>query len=181
MRENIFFFFFRDITSSYKVQVGEYYRNLNNEPYPEMNRTIQSIIVHPKYVASASIDPHNHDLALLKFSPISFHPNSVPICLPEEKELTKHYVGQDGYMSGWGRTTELYGSVPENLQKATLPILSNIDCMNWFNEANHSDHRSWYQKSGYANKIPYVFICAGYENGQQDICFVRVCLLFLHW
>ena len=85
-----FYLFFRDTTSSYKVQLGEYYRNLNNEPYPEMNRTIQSIIAHPKYVPSASIDPHNHDLALLKFSePISFHPNSIPICLPDETELTK--------------------------------------------------------------------------------------------
>ena len=85
-----YFLFFRDTTSSYKVQLGEYYRNLNNEPYPEINRTIQSIIAHPKYVPSASIDPHNHDLALLKFSePISFHPNSIPICLPDETELTK--------------------------------------------------------------------------------------------
>lgn len=66
----------------------------------------------------------------------------------------------------------MYSSVPETLQEARLPILSNVDCMNWFNEANHSDHRFWYQKSGYAKKIPYEFVCAGYEDGQKDICFV---------
>lgn len=61
-------------------------------------------------------------------------------------------------MIGWGRLGERKKS-SNILQKVDVPIISNDDC----------------KEMGYApEKITDNMICAGYKEGQQDACQVRV-------
>lgn len=68
------------------------------------------------------------------------------------------YVGVKGTVIGWGRLGERKKS-SNILQKVDVPIISNEDC----------------KEMGYApEKITDNMICAGYKEGQQDACQVRV-------
>ena len=58
------------------------------------------------------------------------------------------------------------------LQELEVPILNNTDCETMYRNAGHPQH------------IPYIFICAGYEEGGKDSCDVRLgrlCCLLKYW
>ena len=47
------------------------------------------------------------------------------------------------------------------MQKVTLPIINNTEC------------ELMYEKAGFREHIPGIFICAGYKEGGKDSCEVR--------
>ena len=49
------------------------------------------------------------------------------------------------------------------MQKVTLPIINNTEC------------ELMYEKAGFREHIPHIFICAGYREGGKDSCEVMAC------
>ena len=82
------------------LRMGEYDVASNAEPHSYVDRKVQIVASHPKF------DPKTfeYDLALLRFyDPVTFSPNIVPICVPEEDE---NLVGETAWVTGWGRLYE---------------------------------------------------------------------------
>lgn len=77
-----------------------------------------------------------------------------------QRSLEQEY----GTVSGWGWTHEnqAEGDRSDVLRKASVKIWSNEDC-----------ERS-YRSQGKSNTIGDTQLCAGYENGQIDSCWVSM-------
>ena len=60
--------------------------------------------------------------------------------------------------------TQLFsdGPLPSKMQKVTLPIINNTEC------------ELMYEKAGFREHIPHIFICAGYREGGKDSCEVKM-------
>ena len=54
----------------------------------------------------------------------------------------------------------LDGPLPAVLQEVDLPVISNADC------------EKMYERAGFREHIPHIFICAGYAEGGKDSCEV---------
>ena len=68
----------------------------------------------------------------------------------EDHLLTKHIITD--------------GPLPAVLQEVSLPIINNTEC------------EAMYEKAGFREHIPHIFICAGYREGGKDSCEVtRLC------
>ena len=52
------------------------------------------------------------------------------------------------------------GPLPAVLQEVDLPIINNTEC------------EAMYEKAGFREHIPHIFICAGYKEGGKDSCEV---------
>ena len=52
------------------------------------------------------------------------------------------------------------GPLPAVLQEVSLPIINNTEC------------EAMYEKAGFREHIPHIFICAGYREGGKDSCEV---------
>jgi len=134
------------------LRMGEY--DLNDEfpePYTFQDRKVQIVASHPKF------DPKTfeYDLALLRFyEPVTFQPNIIPVCIPEDDA---NLVGKRAWVTGWGRLYE-DGPLPAVLQEVDLPIINNTEC------------EAMYEKAGFREHIPHIFICAGYREGGKDSC-----------
>ena len=50
--------------------------------------------------------------------------------------------------------------MPAVLQEVDLPIINNTEC------------EAMYEKAGFREHIPHIFICAGYKEGGKDSCEV---------
>ena len=99
--------------------------------------------------------------------------------MPEDD---KDLVGQTAWVTGWGRLYEgnntllsslqpgilliTDGPLPAVLQEVDLPIINNTQC------------EAMYEKAGFREHIPHIFICAGYREGGKDSCEVMRVLLF---
>uniref|UniRef100_A0A6J0TLP5 Plasma kallikrein isoform X3 n=1 Tax=Pogona vitticeps TaxID=103695 RepID=A0A6J0TLP5_9SAUR len=108
---------------------------------------VQEIIVHPKYVASEQ----GYDIALMKLDrPMNFSALQQPLCLPSEEINTKY---DECWVTGWGYTKET-GQIEDTLQKVKIPLISNEECQN-----QYQDYR-----------ITEKMLCAGYAEGARDAC-----------
>merc|ERR1711874_637974 len=76
------------------------------------------------------------------------------ICVPEDDA---DLVGKEAWVTGWGRLYE-DGPLPAVLQEVSLPIINNTEC------------EAMYEKAGFREHIPHIFICAGYREGGKDSC-----------
>ena len=67
----------------------------------------------------------------------------------------------------WSFLTQLFsdGPLPSKMQKVTLPIINNTEC------------ELMYEKAGFREHIPHIFICAGYREGGKDSCEVKMTAL----
>jgi len=134
------------------LRMGEYdLGDESDEHYTYQDRKVAIVVTHTKF------DPltFEYDLALLRFhEPVKFAPNIIPVCVPETDD---NLVGQTSWVTGWGR---LYddGPLPSTLQKVDLPVLENKEC------------EKMYERAGYREFIPEIFICAGYREGGKDSC-----------
>ncbi|XP_017768595.1 PREDICTED: trypsin-1-like isoform X2 [Nicrophorus vespilloides] len=92
----------------------------------ESRQTIKVVdrIVHPDY--AGGVNPN--DVALLKLAePLEFNDSVQPIALPAAGDIPSG----DSVLSGWGSTSSgQIPSMPNNLQKIDLPLLSNEECAN---------------------------------------------------
>uniref|UniRef100_A0A3P9LP26 chymotrypsin n=1 Tax=Oryzias latipes TaxID=8090 RepID=A0A3P9LP26_ORYLA len=98
----------------------------------------KSVFTHPQWNPSTI----NNDIALIKLaSPANLGAHVSPVCLAESSDYFA--PGSTCVTSGWGLTHHL-GITPNNLQQASLPLLSNDDC-----------------KLYWGSNISDVMICAG--------------------
>jgi len=134
------------------LRMGEYdLGDESPEQYTYQDRKVAIVVTHTKF------DPltFEYDLALMRFhEPVEFKPNVLPVCLPETDDKL---VGETAWVTGWGRLYE-EGPLPSVLQEVDLPIVNNTECENM------------YEKAGYREHIPEIFICAGYSAGGKDSC-----------
>ena len=133
------------------LRIGEYDLNSTDEPNKHIDRKAHIVASHPKFNKTT----FEYDLALVRFyEPVDFQPNIIPICLPD---TDNDLVGEEGWVTGWGRKSE-YGQISPVLREVHLPIISNAKCM------------AMYRMSGQNEWIPRIFLCAGTANGGQDSC-----------
>lgn len=117
-----------------------------------VTRAIVKLYGHERF----SLDTFNNDIALVKLQqPVEAGGSFIPICLPV---AGRSFAGQNGTVIGWGKLAN--GSLSQGLQKAIVPIISNMQC----------------RKSSYrASRITDNMLCAGYTEGGRDACQVRRC------
>jgi trypsin len=88
---------------------------------------VDNCVIHPEYV-----ELNNSDIAVCRLkTPLTFGDNVSSITIGKE------YVGGgvDCLLTGWGYTWPVRGApLPNDLQKANLPTLTNEDC----NEKGHN-------------------------------------------
>uniref|UniRef100_A0A8C6FHG1 Peptidase S1 domain-containing protein n=1 Tax=Moschus moschiferus TaxID=68415 RepID=A0A8C6FHG1_MOSMO len=100
---------------------------------------VAEVFEHPQW------DPRavRNDVALLKLAaPARLSAAVAPVCLPGAD--ASFPAGSLCAVTGWGKTRYNAFNTPDKLQQATLPILSNADC-----------------KEFWGSKITDVMICAG--------------------
>ena len=85
--------------SNVNIRLGEH--SLNSNSGNELDIDTNTIIVHEDY-APVLID---NDISLLLMNEISFNDYYTPVCRPT-KATGDEYAGLDGYISGWGTTSE---------------------------------------------------------------------------
>ena len=102
---------------------------------------------------------YEQDISLLRLaSPIFYTPSLLPVCLPRPGADYSTHLGLKAILTGWGRQWD-DGPLSSQLEMVELPIISNTECMNWYN------------KSGATQFIPqHSFLCAGWEEGAMDAC-----------
>ena len=129
--------------SAFTVVLGEHDLSLTDGN--EQTFSVSTIVPHPDFGTSNQA-PYN-DFALLKLSsPAVINTRVRPIRLATGADGS----GQDALASGWGKT--LMFDVPNILQQATLPILSNSAC-------SPNDYRDLFSQE----------LCAGFD-GTPNIC-----------
>ncbi|XP_034178570.2 trypsin-1-like [Osmia lignaria lignaria] len=105
-----------------RVIAGKYYLQKNENTEQTIN--VAKTIVHAGYPGGVA----QHDIALLKLEkPLKFNSNVKPIHLPAQGQNQ----GGQAILSGWGSTQKSIRPtvLPNKLQKAVVPILSNEECL----------------------------------------------------
>lgn len=127
--------------SSVVVVVGTNTLNSGGTSY-----RVSRIVVHSGYNSNTI----SNDIALLRLSTaISYTSYVQPIALPYQGETSG--AGVAAVASGWGYTSYPGWSLPNNLQKVSLSVISNSQC------------------SSYMNNIYSTSICASGGNG-KGVC-----------
>ncbi|XP_066457607.1 enteropeptidase [Eleutherodactylus coqui] len=111
-------------------------------------RLIDQIVINPHYNKRTK----DSDIAMMHLQQqVGYTDYIQPVCLPENQEVFP--PGLNCSIAGWGRT-ESQGPVPNILQEAQVPLISNEKCQQRMSEYNISDS----------------MICAGYDEGGIDTC-----------
>ena len=117
---------------------------------------INSVIIHPKFDAT---NLHN-DIAILKLATKAKITDYVQIIsLWEGDNDISKIENRLGRLAGWGK--DEYGSFPQHLQHATMPVVSQIACLRSYPE--------FFSKFSTDNDF-----CAGYRNGWCSTMYRQV-------
>ncbi|XP_067872539.1 transmembrane protease serine 9 isoform X2 [Heterodontus francisci] len=131
---------------SWEAVLGTIYRN--DQSSTAVKRKLKRIIVHPLFEPSAL----DYDVALLELtSPVSFSRSIQPVCLPSPTHVFPS--GKNCTITGWGSLSENNGSLPIILQKATVHIFNQSECVKL-----------------YSYPVTPQMICAGFVTGKVDAC-----------
>jgi len=119
-------------------------------------RWVDRVEVHPRFVAAM----YEQDIALMHLEePLTFTPSLLPVCLPPPShQKPRTYQGEVGTLTGWGRQWD-EGPLARQLETVDLPIVSNRQCMQWY---NRSGSRQLIREE--------TFLCAGWREGSRDAC-----------
>ena len=80
------------------TRFGEHDLESTDEPHPHIDRKVEKVIKHPKWMEFSG---PNNDIALLKLTnPVDYDVNIIPICLPPDDNKL---VGEIAWVKGWGR------------------------------------------------------------------------------
>ena len=83
------------------TRFGEHDLESTDEPHSHIDRKVEKVIKHPKWMESSG---PNNDIALLKLTnPVDYDVNIIPICLPPDDNKL---VGETAWVKGWGRLYE---------------------------------------------------------------------------
>ncbi|XP_073524365.1 enteropeptidase isoform X2 [Phyllobates terribilis] len=115
---------------------------------PRENRFIDQIVINPHYNRRTK----DSDIVMMHLElQVNYTDYIQPVCLPESQDVFP--PGLNCTIAGWGRT-QSQGPVPNILQEAKVPLISNGKCQQQMPEYNISNS----------------MICAGYEEGGIDTC-----------
>lgn len=138
-----------------RVTVGEY--DLTKRETPQAEEIgVDNLIMHPGYKCPL----FNHDIALLHLDrDVTWSETVWPACLPSGKDA---FTDLEATAAGWGWLEESTskGGRANILQKVKLLVVDNAKCL------------KWYLSEGKKVKILDSQMCAGYENGGRDACWV---------
>ena len=99
-------YIFRRIDPEFSInnlltRFGEHDLESTDEPHSHIDRKVEKVIKHPKWMESSG---PNNDIALLKLTnPVDYDVNIIPICLPPGDNKL---VGEIAWVKGWGRLYE---------------------------------------------------------------------------
>ncbi len=110
---------------------------------------VSDIWMHPEW----NRDTHVADIAVLTLAEEMPYA-SIPFAGPDDTGL--YTPGAMAQVFGWGRTSEA-GGVPDQLQMAEVPVVSDADC-----EAAYSSYTTPVDGA--------TMVCAGYPEGGVDAC-----------
>lgn len=140
--------------ANYKIRVGEWDTQHDEELFPHQDAVVESITVHPNYYAGALYN----DVALLFLaSPVKLAENIDVVCLPGQNE---NFDYSRCLTSGWGK--DVFGKEGKYqviLKKVEVPIVPRQTCQNSLRLT----------RLGPQFKLHSSFICAGGEPG-RDAC-----------
>ena len=107
----------------YRVIAGDHSKVYIDDA--QMDTPIAKVISHEEYDEDAN---RNDFAVLITKDDIPFYSWSIrPVCLPKGPSST--YTGYNATISGWGKLTPgKDAKTPENLQVATVNIVSNSEC-----------------------------------------------------
>jgi hypothetical protein len=111
---------------------------------------VSQVTSHPSF----SRETLENDVALLKVTGSISCTDCKPIKLMNAKNVADGYTdpGKIAYITGWGLTSATQTILPDNLQEATVPVISNATAA-----------AVW-------GTIPATDIMAGYLHGNKDAC-----------
>ncbi|XP_076595172.1 chymotrypsin A-like [Chaetodon auriga] len=114
-----------NVRTSHRVVVGEHDRSSNSEAVQVMR--VGKVFKNPSYNSFTT----NNDITLIKLaSPVQMNAHVSPVCLAE---TTDNFPGGTRCVtSGWGLTRYNAPDTPALLQQATLPLLSNNQCTQYW-------------------------------------------------
>ncbi|XP_044734747.1 phenoloxidase-activating factor 2-like [Chrysoperla carnea] len=140
--------------ASLKVRAGEWDTQTTNELYPNQDRAVESVEIHPDYYAGALFN----DIALLFLKdPVDIAENVDVVCLPPDNvQIDKSRC----FASGWGK--DVFGQEGRYqviLKKIELPIVPRPQCVEALRNTRLGKHFQLHES----------FICAGGEPG-KDTC-----------
>ncbi|XP_041439310.1 enteropeptidase isoform X2 [Xenopus laevis] len=135
------------IPSNWKARLG-LHTNLNLTQPQIVTQMIDRIVINPQYNRRTK----DSDIVMMHLQfKVNYSDYIQPICLPEtNQEFTG---GINCSIAGWGRT-ESGGPIPNILQEAEIPLISNHKCQQQMPEYNITDN----------------MVCGGYEQGGIDTC-----------
>lgn len=127
--------------------------DLKAEPETYERIKVSKIIVHPNYNA----DLTDNDVALLKLQTPSSQQEIGYLATKDsdKAQSTPNGTVVMGTIIGWGDTEQQTRSYPAQLQEVTLPLVSNEECSNFFEDG----------------QITRNMLCAGFVEGEKDACF----------
>ncbi|XP_032892385.1 chymotrypsin B-like [Amblyraja radiata] len=125
------------VGTSHIVVVGDYNKCTSDAKAQFI--PVAKAFTHPKWSPSTI----NNDITLVKLSsPVTFSAEVSPVCLASAQKTFA--PGKMCVTTGWGLTRPSAFRTPCILQQASLPLLSNVQCQNFW-----------------GNKISEVMVCAG--------------------
>lgn len=132
---------------------------IHNLAAPEADHqaiNVDRVIIHYLYNSSQS-QSFDNDIALLQLErDIVYDQGARPVALLTDEQL--NLVGE-AMVTGWGNISTTTVNYPETLQQASVPIVSNAQCEQWYDES-----------SGDSDWITENMLCAGREQGGRDAC-----------
>ena len=129
----------------------------NKKTNNEQIAKAKTIIIHPSFV---SVD-EGRDVALIFLDGDGFKwsPTVKPVCLANDRSDGLRFAGAVATVTGWGTKDEDADFISTVLQKVEVPIMSNIDCQEFYK----SEPR-------WNVVIKDDVLCAGLEQGGKDAC-----------
>ncbi|XP_078054920.1 transmembrane protease serine 9 isoform X2 [Mustelus asterias] len=132
--------------TNWEVILGTMFRD--DQSSAAVKRKLKRIIVHPLFDPSTL----SYDAVLLELtSPVSFSKSIQPVCLPSPTHIFP--TGKNCTITGWGALSEDNDSFPIMLQKATVQIFNQSECVRL-----------------YGKFVTPEMICAGFMSGKVDSC-----------
>ncbi|XP_075873963.1 chymotrypsin B-like [Nelusetta ayraudi] len=111
-----------NVRTYHNVIAGEHNKGYGSSEAIQVLRPSR-VFTHPSWNPSTI----NNDIALIKLSsPAKLGTNVSPVCLAESSD--NFAAGMSCVTSGWGLTRYNAANTPNNLQQASLPLLSNTQC-----------------------------------------------------